>query len=304
MSPVVFYTIISLSTVGIVAAVILYFVAQRFKVVEDPRIDQIEQALPGANCGGCGFPGCRAFAEACVKADDLSQLFCPVGGSDCMGVIAKILNLQVQAKEKLVAVVRCEGSYDKRPKTIRYDGAPTCAIMHQAVSSDTGCPNGCLSWGDCVVVCRFDAIHMNPVTGLPEVDEKKCTACGACVTACPKGIIELRKMGPKGCRIYVGCVNQDPGSVARKACQAACIGCGLCVKACPFDAISLEKNLAYIDQDKCKLCRKCVAVCPTGAIVEINFPPKKQPQTDATRHTTHGEGETTQPKRHTIQKKT
>jgi len=286
VTPVILYTILALCTVGITAAVILYFVAQKFKVIKDPRIDNVEQALPAANCGACGYPGCRAFAEACVKADDLTQLYCPVGGSDCMGVIAKIMGQEAQTREKLVAVVRCAGAYDKRPRTIRYDGAPTCAIMHQTVSSDTGCPNGCLGLGDCVRVCRFDAIRMDPVTGLPVVDQDKCTACGACVPACPKDIIELRKKGPKDRRIFISCINQDRGPVARKACQVACIGCGICVKTCPFDAITLNNNLAYIDPDKCKLCRKCVPVCPTHAIWEVNFPPKPSKESLVTENTT------------------
>ena len=135
-------------------------------------------------------------------------------------------------------------------------------------SSDLGC-------GDCVAACQFDAIHMNPETGLPEVDEAKCTACGACVKACPKAIIEIRPQGKKSRRVYVSCVNKDKGAVARKACTVSCIGCGKCVKTCPFEAITLENNLAYIDPDKCKSCRKCVEVCPQNTIIELNFPPRK-----------------------------
>ena len=122
---------------------------------------------------------------------------------------------------------------------------------------------------------------MNPETGLPEVDEEKCTACGACVKACPKMIIELRKKAPKGRKIYVSCVNKDKGAMARKACKVACIGCGKCAKVCPFDAIKVENNLAYIDATKCKMCRKCVMECPTGAIVEVGFPARKAPVAEA-----------------------
>ena len=116
---------------------------------------------------------------------------------------------------------------------------------------------------------------MNPETGLPEVDDEKCTACGACVKACPKMIIELRKKAPKGRKIYVSCVNKDKGAVARKACKVACIGCGKCAKVCAHDAITVVNNLAYIDSTKCKMCRKCVAECPTGAIIEVGFPVRK-----------------------------
>jgi ferredoxin len=129
--------------------------------------------------------------------------------------------------------------------------------------------------GDCVVVCSFDAIRMNPVTLLPEVIDEKCTSCGACVKACPKTIIELRKKSKKDRKIFVSCMNQDKGAVAKKACSVACIGCKACVKACQFDAITLDNFLAYIDPAKCTLCRKCVAVCPTDSIHEINFSARK-----------------------------
>ena len=119
-------------------------------------------------------------------------------------------------------------------------------------------------------------MHMDPETGLPVIDQDKCVACGACVNACPNSIIELRKKGPKNRRVFVSCVNKDKGGVARKACTAACIGCGKCAKECPFGAITIENNLAYIDYNKCKLCRKCVVVCPTNAIHELNFPPRKE----------------------------
>ena len=129
--------------------------------------------------------------------------------------------------------------------------------------------------------CQFDAIHMNPETGLPEVDESKCTACGACSKACPRNIIEIRPKGKNKRRVYVQCVNKDKGAVARKACTAACIGCGKCVKVCPFEAITLENNLAYIDSAKCKSCRKCETECPQNAIVAVNFPPRKAKPADA-----------------------
>lgn len=273
------WTVVILVGLGLVAAVVLYFVAQKFKVYEDPRIDQVEAMLPGANCGGCGFPGCRGMAEALVKNDDIASLYCPVGGAATMQAIAEFLGKAVTEKEPMVAVVRCGGTYCNRARINTFDGARSCAVEASLYGGETGCTFGCLGNGDCTSVCNFDAIHMNPETGLPEVDEEKCTACGACVKACPKHIIELRKKGLKGRRVYVNCVNQDKGAVTRKACAVGCIGCGKCVKTCPFEAITLENNLAYIDPAKCRLCRKCVAVCPTGAIVEVGFPARK-PETD------------------------
>ena len=276
MSEVVISTVITLSSIGLVAAVILFIVAQKFKVFEDPRIDEVEEVLPAANCGGCGFAGCRNFAEAIVKADDFGDLFCPVGGNEVMSTAAKILGRDAVEKDPLVAVVRCAGDCEVRPRTNVFDGASTCSISSALYGGDTGCHYGCLGLGDCERACTFDAIHINPETLLPEVIDDKCTACGACVTACPKDIIELRKKNKKDRKIFVSCVNKDKGALAKKSCSVACIGCNKCFKVCPYEAITMENNLAFIHSDKCKLCRKCVVECPTNAILEINFPPKKE----------------------------
>jgi len=275
MSATILFTIISLSAIGTTAAIILYIVAQKFKVYEDPRIGQVEEILPAANCGGCGYPGCRGFAEALVKADDLSPYFCPVGGNETMAKAAEILGKVVDAKDPLVAVVRCSGSPAHRPRINQYDGASSCAISASLYSGETGCQYGCLGLADCVEACDFDAIFMDDETGLPVVVDDKCTACGACVKACPNTIIELRKKNKKDRKIFVSCVNKDKGGIAKKSCAVACIGCGKCVKVCPYEAITLENFLAYNDPNKCKLCRKCVTECPTGAILEINFPERK-----------------------------
>ncbi len=272
---IVLITILTLAGLGALAAVILYLASQKFKVFEDPRIDQVEEALPAANCGGCGFPGCRAFAEALVKADDISDLNCPVGGPDVMSTVAGILGKEVGKTDPMVAVVRCNGTCENRPRLNEYEGATSCAVAAALYGGETGCSYGCYGLGDCVEACDFDAMYMDEETGLPVIIEDNCVACGACVDACPKDIIELRKKGPKSRRIFISCVNQDKGAVAKKACNVACIGCGKCVKVCPFDAITMENNLAYIDYDKCKLCRKCVPECPTNAIHELNFPPRK-----------------------------
>jgi len=268
-------SILTLVVVGALAAVILFFVSKKFHVFEDPRIDEVEAALPAANCGGCGFPGCRNFATACVKADTLDGLLCPVGGTPTMEKVAEILGKTVVAAAPTVAVVRCSGTCDNRPRKNKYDGVNHCFIAHNLYSGETGCSWGCLGLGDCELSCQFDAIHVNPVTMIPEVDEDKCTSCGACVKACPKLLIELRKKGPKSRRIYVSCRSQDKGPITKKACEVGCIGCSKCAKVCPHDAITVENNLAFIHDDKCKLCRKCVEVCPTNSILELNFPPRK-----------------------------
>lgn len=274
MSPIL-TAILVLGITGLVLGIVLFVIARKFKVEEDPRVGQIAELLPGANCGGCGFPGCSAFAEACVKRDSMEGMKCSVCKSEVMQQIAAITGHAVEAGVEKIAVVRCSGSCENRPRLRTYDGAGSCAVAAMMNGGTTGCFFGCLGCGDCVSACKFDAIHMNPETGLPEVDQEKCTACGACAKACPRGIIELRNRNKLDRRVYVSCVNRDKGPVAKKACNAACIGCGKCVKACPFEAITLENNLAYIDFEKCRLCRKCVDECPQHTIMAVNFPPKR-----------------------------
>lgn len=273
-------TILSLCTIGVVAAVILFAASKRFHVIEDPRIDKVEEALPAANCGGCGFPGCRAFAEATTKAEDLSDLYCPVGGADTMAEVAAILGQKLEEKKRQIAVLLCNGACEHRPKTNIYDGATSCSVASLTYGGDTGCEYGCLGMGECVDACQFNAMYMDKKTGLPVVIEDNCVACNACVEACPKNLLELRNVGPKSRRIFVACKNEAKGALAKKSCEVACIGCSKCFKECKFDAITIENNLAYIDDDKCVLCRKCVAACPTNAIHELNFPPRREPKKD------------------------
>lgn len=271
--------VIVLGVLGLVSALVLFYASHRFAVHEDPRIGQVAAVLPQANCGGCGYPGCSGFAAACVKAADQGSLegkLCPVGGQAVMEQVADIVGLSVAASAPKVAVVRCNGSCENRPRIAEFDGMHTCRVQQMLGSGETACQYGCLGCGDCVAACQFGAISMNPETGLPEVDEDKCTACGACAKACPRGVIEIRLKGPKGRRMVVLCNNKDKGAVANKVCKTACIGCGKCVKTCDkFQAITLENNLAYIDAEKCKLCRKCEEACPKGAIHAFNFPPRK-----------------------------
>lgn len=267
-----------LGAIALIAAVILYACSKKFAVKEDPRIAEVSALLPQANCGGCGFPGCSGMAAALVKGADagsLEGLFCPVGGQDVMSNVAGLLDMAIAKTDPMVAVVRCNGTCENRPRTLKYSGMRTCTAMNSTGVGETGCGYGCLGCGDCTRACQFGAIVMNESTGLPEVDDEKCTACGACVKACPRHIIELRKKGPKNRRVYVRCINHDKGAVARKACSAACIGCGKCERECKFEAVKIENNLSYIDFTKCRLCRKCEAVCPTHAIVALNFPVRK-----------------------------
>jgi RnfABCDGE-type electron transport complex B subunit len=267
--------VIVLGAIGLIAAIVLFAASKKFAVYEDPRIAQVGELLPGANCGGCGFPGCSGMADALVKGADagsIDGLSCPVGGAETMGKVADLLGMAIANSEPMVAVVRCNGTCEHRPRIVEYAGLRTCAAMHACGAGETSCGFGCLGCGDCEAACQFDAIKVHPETGIPEVDDDKCTSCGACVKACPRNIIELRKKGLKGRRVFVSCVNMDKGAVSMKACKVSCIGCGKCEKECPFGAITVEGNCSYIDFNKCRLCRKCVTVCPTHAIRDVNFP--------------------------------
>lgn len=271
----VLYSALLLSSIGGVAAIILFIVSKKFYVYEDPLISEVEDILPAANCAGCGFPGCKAFAEKLVASEDISELFCPVGGNDVMKLVSDILGKEVAEKDPTVAVLRCQGGCDVRPKTTEYQGPRTCAISAMVYGGETDCQYGCLGDGDCVRVCDFDAMYMDEESGLPVIITDKCTSCGACVKACPREIIEMRPLNKRDLKIFVGCLNEDKGGIAKKACAVACIGCSKCEDICPKDAVTMKNNLAYIDPIACSLCRKCVEVCPTHSIIETNFPPKK-----------------------------
>lgn len=275
MNEVIIYTIVSLTAIGILAAVVIYFVSRKFAVQEDSRIGAVEQVLPNTNCGGCGQPGCHAFAQAVVNAGDLSALHCPVGGNAVMKQVADILGIKAVEKDPYIAVVRCSGSFEYRKKTNVYDGANSCKIAASLYSGDTGCAYGCLGMADCVEVCDFEAMYMDPKTGLPVIIEDKCTACNACVKECPKDILELWPKGKKNQRVYIACLNEEKGSTARKECAVACSGCSKCFEACRYDAITMNNNLAQIDPEKCKLCMECVETCDVHNIITANVTPEK-----------------------------
>jgi len=278
MSANVIYTVVILTSIGLVAAAVLYYVSQKFRVSGDERIARVESVLPNTNCGGCGQPGCHAFAEAVVKAGDLSTLHCPVGGNSVMKQVAEVIGVKAVEREPYIAVVRCSGSFEYRKKTSIYDGAASCAIAAQLYSGDTGCAYGCLGLADCVDVCEFDAMYMDETTGLPVVVEDKCTACNACVKTCPKEILQLWPKGKKNQRIYVACLNEEKGSTARKECAVACSGCAKCAEACRYEAITIDQSLATIDADKCKLCAECIDVCDVRSIIATNFTQEKLQQ--------------------------
>lgn len=259
-------TIIILSGIGVIAALLLYVAARKFYVYENPKIAQIEEYLPGANCGSCGLKGCHDFAKAVASATSLEGLNCPGAGEDNMKVIAKIAGLEAVAVAPLTAVVRCNGACGKRKVNSTYDGARRCAIEAAAYSGDSDCAYGCLGCGDCVLACPYDAMRMDPETQLPVVDRDKCVGCGRCVDACPHGIMELIEKKNDVPEVWVACKNHDKGGVALKECEVACIGCGKCMKVCESAAVKVTAFLADINSSKCLGCLKCVEACPRQSI--------------------------------------
>lgn len=264
--PLTLVTIIILAATALAGAVALYFVSRRFHVNEDPKIDRIAALLPGANCGGCGFKGCRDFARACAEAKSLDGIYCPVGGESVMEKVAEITGLAHDAATPMTATLICNGACPARRPVALWRGPRSCADMALTGAGTLTCSYGCLGCGDCVASCAFGAMTLNSDTHLPEIDPTLCVACGQCVEACPRHLLKLIPKGKRDRRVWVACSNRDRGAAARKACDNACIACGKCVRECPFDAISIIDNRAVVDPTKCRACGKCVAVCPTGAI--------------------------------------
>ena len=255
--------------IAVFAAFALYVVQKKFEVEQNITAEKIAEILPQANCGACGKAGCADFAKACAGADNqtFANLYCPVGGEKVMSKIAEILGFSAKEKEKRFAVVHCQGNCEKAPKKFAYDGVKNCRLQSMLSAGENGCPNGCLHSGDCVKACKFGAIYIDEKTKLPVVDIKKCVACGACVSACPRGLIELKNFDENGKLLYVACKNTQIGALALKNCKAACIACSKCAKLSP--SFMIENNLARIVDEKTAIlsAEELVNTCPNKVIV-------------------------------------
>jgi len=251
----------SLGGLGLLFGAGLAFASQKFAVEVDPRAVQILDALPGANCGGCGYPGCGGFANA-VLAGEAPINGCPVGGPECVQSIAEIMGMEASDSVKMIARVLCNGTSDVCQDKYEYSGVKDCLAATQLAGGPKSCAFGCMGLGTCERVCPFDAIHVND-KGVAVVDEDKCTACNKCIEACPKDVIGLV---PHSQLVVVDCNNQERGGHVKKNCGVACIACGICERSCPFDAVHVENLVAKIDYDKCTECMICAEKCPTKAI--------------------------------------
>ncbi|MCF2670627.1 MAG: RnfABCDGE type electron transport complex subunit B [Butyricicoccus sp.] len=264
----VVYAVLVLFVMGVVFAILLGIAAKVFAVEVDERIPLVRECLPGANCGGCGFPGCDGLATAIVEGKAPVN-GCPVGGAAAAAKIAEVMGVEADSSEPKVAHVHCNGGCNAKDKAV-YEGLQDCTAAMRVAGGPKACAFGCMGLGSCVKACAFDAIHV--VNGCAVVDPDKCVACGKCAAACPKKLID---MVPKSKKVHVNCMNKDKGAQAMKVCDNACIGCMKCEKTCKFDAIHVSGNVAVIDYDKCKGCKMCAKACPKGAIEPVPTPEEK-----------------------------
>ncbi len=235
----------SMGGLGLLFSAGLAVANKKLYVEEDPRVAQVNEELPGANCGGCGYPGCANFAENVVNG--IAQPNgCPVNSADGTEAIGRIMGVDVKTGERLIARVICLGGDYETAKKGTYEGIMTCTAAHLMNGGDRLCDYGCIGYGECVDVCPFDAMYMNE-NHLPVVIDDKCTGCGNCADLCPRDVIEMH---PESHKLFIMCNNQDAPKEARQTCIKACIGCGICIRVVEEGEIVLENNLARIDYDK------------------------------------------------------
>jgi len=254
----------ALGGLTVVLVTLLVLAHRKLHVEEDPRIDQVEEMLPHANCGACGYPGCRPFAEALVAGQALPGK-CTVSDEAGRAAIADFLGVDVGAEEKRVARLACAGGSNVARNRAHYVGLATCRAAAQVAGGGKGCFWGCLGLGDCEVVCDFDAISMN-AQSLPVVDEVKCTACGDCVEVCPKDLFSIH---PASHRLWVACASLEAGDELLEDCEVACTACGRCAADAP-GLITMSNNLPVVDYGRSHATQVPIQRCPTGAIVWLD----------------------------------
>jgi Na+-translocating ferredoxin:NAD+ oxidoreductase RNF subunit RnfB len=280
-------SVVVLGSLGLMFGLGLAFASKKFCMKTEPHLEKLLSCLPGANCGACGMPGCMAFAQSLIQRK-ASLDSCRVMEEKVRKKAAQILGVKLETKVRQVAVLHCGGG-NKVKDRFQYNGLEDCVAANLVSHGQKECLYGCLGFATCVGVCPFDAISMSE-EGLPLVDVEKCTACGKCVQACPKGLFSLIAVTSK---VYVACSSHDTGRNTRSVCPVGCIACRKCEKVCPVDAIHVidastllsvnpeqsrrVDNLSVIDYNKCTSCGECVRVCPTKCIIIAGCPLGERP---------------------------
>ena len=252
--------VILLAVIGLVAGIMLALAAKFMPTPTNEQLEAVKEALPGVNCGACGFAGCNEYAEKVAQGVAKTNL-CVPGGAAVSHSLSQIMGTAYEETEEKYGVVRCSGSCDKVELLMEYQGKLSCAACDTFFQGRKTCSWACLGYGDCVSVCEYDAIHI--VDNVASIDPQKCSGCGLCAKKCPDRIIQ---MVPRRNLVHVDCHSNDKGVSTRKICSAGCIGCRKCEKTCPHDAIHVVDNLARVDYEKCTNCMACISVCPTGVI--------------------------------------
>ncbi|MFH1380984.1 MAG: RnfABCDGE type electron transport complex subunit B [Candidatus Omnitrophota bacterium] len=266
MDSTVVISILTMAGLGFFFATILAFVSKKMKIKTNPLVERIEGALPGVNCGACGFTSCGQYAEALAR-EEAPIDGCKAGGSAVVCTLGGILGKEVKEGPKKIAVVHCGADSTIRKKKAIYAGIATCKAAANTMGGEILCQYGCLGYGDCREACPFGAIEI--VNGLPKIYKEKCTACGKCVSACPRKIISVEEI-TKDEFIYVSCSSLAKGAQTRKACPVGCIACGLCQKF-TGGIFFVKDNLAYVQYDKIadiKNKDEVINKCPTKCITK------------------------------------
>ncbi len=268
--------ILTLAALCFLFATLLVLAHRVLHVDEDPRIDAVQQMLPGTNCGACGYPGCLGLSEAMALGDALPGK-CTVMTEDERDMVAQFLDVDASAEEKVVARLACAGGSNTARNRAQYAGIQSCRGADLVAGGGKACMWGCLGLGDCEVVCDLDAIYMD-VNGLPVVIEDKCTACNDCVEACPKDLFSLH---PVSHRLWVACKNLEKGAKVIADCEVGCDACKRCAVDAP-GVVTMVNNLAVVDYERNHNVRDAIERCPTGAIVW--FEENKGPVTGLAAH--------------------